>query len=690
MPDFFLRNAQPEGNPNHSAERIPPTFSTEPPVPAIPGAREPASPVTAEELPAIYATDLPAGQDALGIGAVLETAADFLALRRTSPPLTIGLFGGRGSGKSFALGHLLDRVRNLASAAAPLGGGSPFLSRIVTVRIDAARAAGDPETCMAGEIYRTMVGSGADSHGALAHEAAQAARDPHVAAREAAERASEARHRLHAERQILHDLDGRRAKLAETVLYETAGSQVDAYARVNRSRIEARLRSFGFTRADPLDAYRDLVRDVAEAGQAGRFAIFLRALWAYRGQTKLLVSAMILLLVAWGLTHAGATLDAWLPSLSGGGSFGAALAGWIGDHRGSLGALATTALIAALVAVAACIWRAFRFTQPLFRGASLLKLDLETRRRDLDSLIANQTRRVDGIGTEADAYARRAEEAERRARAADSGPSPTMASLAESPFEPAPGEADHKARLAAAFVTSLDAAIARGDERAADAPQRILVAIDDLDALQPAQAAAFISTAHRLLSARNFAIVLAADADRLATAWGERYADELSKYVQLPIRLPVVAPNLYASFARSLLGETSARTVEQKTPDAGRSALDLPWRGGEADLLAALAPLAGHTPRAVKRFVNLYCLARLQAADYSAVALLIALETGGTPSERQAVDSALAKADPAAPLRIDGEPRLIEALDLCRAARGEALTAADIAAARPVVAVYSV
>ena len=218
--------------------------------------------------------------------------------------------------------------------------------------------------------------------------------------------------------------------------------------------------------------------------------------------------------------HASATLDAWLPSLSGAGSFGATLADWAADHRGSLGTLATLALIAALLALAGCIWRAFRFTQPLFRGASLLKLDLETRRRDLDSLIANQTRRVDAIGTEADAYTRRAEEAERRARAAESAPSSLAASLAESPFEPAPGEADHKARLAAAFITSLDAAIARGGERATDAPQRILVAIDDLDALQPAQAAAFVSTAHRLLSARNFAIVLTADADRLASRLG--------------------------------------------------------------------------------------------------------------------------------------------------------------------------
>ena len=113
-------------------------------------------------------------------------------------------------------------------------------------------------------------------------------RDPHVAAREANERLSEARRRLDAERQALHDLDGRRAKLADTVLFELAGTHVNTYARVNRSRIEARLRAFGFTQGDPLDTYRDLVRNVAETGGAsGRIATFFKALWAYRGQTRL-------------------------------------------------------------------------------------------------------------------------------------------------------------------------------------------------------------------------------------------------------------------------------------------------------------------------------------------------------------------------------------------------------------------
>ena len=109
---------------------------------------------------AVYTPDLPAGPDALGKGGMLASVAELLAHRRTTPPLTIGLFGGRGTGKSFALEQLLDRVKRLAAAAAGLGARSPFLSRIVTVRIEAARSTGDPATAIAAEIFRTLNSGG--------------------------------------------------------------------------------------------------------------------------------------------------------------------------------------------------------------------------------------------------------------------------------------------------------------------------------------------------------------------------------------------------------------------------------------------------------------------------------------------------------------------------------------------------
>ena len=157
------------------------------------------------------------------------------------------------------------------------------------------------------------------------------------------------------------------------------------------------------------------------------------------------------------------------------------MANWIAAHNGWLGAVGSTAILAACLAVVACVWRALRFTQPIFRGASFLGLDLETRRRELDGLIANQTRHVDAIAAEVDAHARRTEEAERRASAADEGAARPAAPLVDSPFEPTQDEGDQRARLAAAFTASLDAAIGRGAENYFSVPQRILVALDDLD-----------------------------------------------------------------------------------------------------------------------------------------------------------------------------------------------------------------
>ena len=355
---------------------------------------------------------------------------------------------------------------------------------------------------------------------------------------------------------------------------------------------------------------------------------------------------MILLLLAWGCARAGATQDVWLPWLRGTGEFGATTANWIEAHIGWLDAVGGTAILAACLAVVACVWRALRFTQPIFRGASLLDLDLETRRRDLDGLIANQTRRVDAIAAEVDAHARRTEEAERRASAADDGATRPAAPLVDSPFEPAQDNGDQRARLAMAFTASLDAAIGRGADSNFIVPQRILVALDDLDTLPPARAASFIEAAHRLLSATSFVVLLAADPSRLAAAWGDADCPEyLNKYVQVPLHLAAVEPDGYGGLVRSLIGGATAENAQWPTLDAGRSALDLPWRSGEADLVAALAPLAGHSPRSVKRFVNIYRLARASGEDYPALALLLALDAGGTEAERRAMAAALADAD---------------------------------------------
>ena len=65
------------------------------------------------DLPAV-ASDVDRGTDLIGVGADADALADLIAASGTMPPLSIGLFGDWGSGKSFLIGQVQERVRRLA------------------------------------------------------------------------------------------------------------------------------------------------------------------------------------------------------------------------------------------------------------------------------------------------------------------------------------------------------------------------------------------------------------------------------------------------------------------------------------------------------------------------------------------------------------------------------------------------
>jgi hypothetical protein len=69
--------------------------------------------VAPSQLPGV-ASDVPGGDDLLGVAADAGALADVIAATATVPPLSIGLFGDWGSGKSFFIGEVQRRVRRLA------------------------------------------------------------------------------------------------------------------------------------------------------------------------------------------------------------------------------------------------------------------------------------------------------------------------------------------------------------------------------------------------------------------------------------------------------------------------------------------------------------------------------------------------------------------------------------------------
>ncbi|RSN22655.1 NTPase [Amycolatopsis sp. WAC 01416] len=64
-----------------------------------------------------YRPDTDDGVDRLGIGTDVRMLADLVVSRMITPPLSIGLFGSWGSGKSFFMRQMQSRVRELADSA---------------------------------------------------------------------------------------------------------------------------------------------------------------------------------------------------------------------------------------------------------------------------------------------------------------------------------------------------------------------------------------------------------------------------------------------------------------------------------------------------------------------------------------------------------------------------------------------
>lgn len=607
--------------------------------------------------------------DLLGVGASVRRFAEFAAHGATQTPLTLGILGQAGAGKSFALNRLLRDVEGLASGASRQGS-SPYVGQLVIARVDAA-ASGEPATRIAAALFDALHRPAPDgrTYPALAEEAAEAVTDPAEAARIARERLADTRRRLDTEREALREMNARRARVAESVLYETAGSRIDSHARVHRNAIESRLRGFGFYGSDPIATYKDLVRDISNTGGlSGRTRAFLRAVWGFRGQTRLIVLAILFFLLAFGIGEAQSRQDVWLGWLGKQESL-KWLSSWASAHVGWLSLAKQAAVWAGVLALVFNLFRAMRFLSPIYRGVSLFRADLDMRNKDLDALIANQTQRVDDIAAEIDPLTKRTSEAERRAAAAASDAERQHS--AKSPF------GDGQVKQAAAFIKTLGDAAQSHDGRA---PRRVLVAFDNLDALSANAATNFMAQAQELLAQPGFLTILTV---------GDKGPDGLSRFVDAPLRLAgAIDSQRMGNLVRAMLGRTVGQ--QQDLPlDASRSGFDAEISAAEAEMLESLAPIAAQSPRDARRFVTTYRLARQGFEHCGALAMAIAFQSGGHESEREALDRAMQESPDDAALSVSSPARVSFALEAARNAQRSPVTAGQLRAARAAAAQWS-
>ncbi len=604
--------------------------------------------------------------DLLGISPAVRRLAETIAHSATSTPLAIGILGQAGAGKTFALNRLLANIAAFASSAARTPG-SPFVAQTVIARVDAA-GPGEAATRIAAALFEALHRAGPDgrSYPALAEEASEAVTDPVEAARIARERLSDARRRLDSEREALQEMNGRRNRLAESVLYEASGSRIDSHARANRASIESRLRGFGFTSGDPVATYKDLVRDVAEnGGVTGRVRACLRAIWGFRGQTKLIVLALIFFAVAWGMGELQTTRTSWLGWLHGQEALKPATT-WIENNIAWLATAKQAAIWAGILSLLLNLLRATRFILPIFRGVSLFKSDVETRHRDLDTLIGNQTRRVDDLAAEIEPLNKRTAEAERRAA--------NVGGTQQSTKSPFAGGSAHQA---AAFISALGAAAAGNSP---NTPQRIVVAFDNLDALSSDAAVNFMAHAQELLARPAYVTVLTA---------AEAGGNALARFVDLPLRLSYDNQRL-GNLVKAILGTGTAEATPETPVNAAASSLNQPLHPAEAEMLEKLAALAARSPRDVKRFVTAYRLTRDGFEHFGALALALALQSGASEEERATLNQSLEGAPDNLTITMPDFGRIKLALDAANAGQGSQVTAGQLREAHAVAAQWSV
>ena len=599
-------------------------FATPPPPP-------PAGPV--------FLSDAADAADVLGAAGLVQPLAQLCVTPQAQTPFLAAIAGPGGAGKTFALNRLVRAIESFAGSAGAL-------SKVVVARVDAADGADAPVALAAAAYAALDREPGGIDYSVLLDELAHAGGDPLRAAKAASDRHDEIVRKLEAERTQRDEIEARGARLADALLYETPGSRVDVFARARRGAIETRLRRFDLSGPDAAVSYRDLVRDMASMGAGGRVGVALRSIWAYPGQRRLLAWAVVafLLGLAAHLLHSEWALTAITPQF-------ASAADAIRAHASGLETAARILYALAALALALNLWRAISFSSLLLRGTQLLNQDVRDRRRDLETRAARLSQRVAALSADADAAAKHADAAARRA----GGKTKTHA-VGPDFLETNRGPASE----ARAFLAALGERIGQG----VDAPDRLVFAIDNLDALPPEAAIRWIDAARSVIGGGAVG-VMSLDPARLVGPLGgpQEARRRLEKWLQLVVNLPSRASaDGERLVARLLSTDGHPAPVEAKPAPA----LAEPLTSGETALLTALAPLAAHSPRGAKRFLNAYRLARCSNAPRPVIALMQAVAF--------ADDEALAamrnrlSAGSGELGDIDGPERLVNAVKSARAA----------------------
>jgi hypothetical protein len=636
-----------------------------------------------------YEPDLPEGRDRLNIDAEVDALASLVASSQLEPPLSIGLFGDWGSGKSFFMRKMVDRVKWICNNTPPhpQPTGSRFYRNIVQIEFNAWHYSES-------KLWASLVTHIFDN---LRLSLSGEKEDDVTKRRELVLQELD-------ERKKLHEQASAELRDAEAYLAESEGALTEAENEAkNRSEdlrqlgvrdalgalsASPKIRSL-FERAQNtlgLDAAGESARNIYEVVQEARSA---------RGQADVLRQSMlhsegwkqrVMWLGAALAFFVGLTLIVNLPwfetqdqtweeiknfvasfiSLVG------IVAGWLGAH----------------------MKRARESLECLREVDEEFSKQVEAERSRIQEELKQKTRELDDERTKVSDARRKREQAERAVEAKRNELRDLEPARRFSRFiQDRAASEDYRKELGilalirkdfeklADFLTS-----ARSRKNEVLAIDRIILYIDDLDRCPADKVVTLLQAVHLLLAFRLFVVVVAVDARWIRKALVKGYEnllederphavgseehvkseaatseDYLEKIFQVPFWVKSMGDTGARSLAQHLLQEdlTAAQKASQRGerreggPGRALSAVEAPSSGdvsrpktvphtetdtesslvsvdlgaardpawilqpqrleltkGELDVINQLAPLVGRSPRAVKRFINVYRILR--------------------------------------------------------------------------------
>lgn len=562
-----------------------------------------------------YTSDSPGDTDLLDIGQPVRALCSVIAAKDVKPPLSVGLFGEWGAGKTFFIEQMQRRIDDLASASMDAGD-SAYCSSIKQIVFNAWHYAdANLWASLAGRVFEGL-GTVGKSQSARLFEKLESSQ-LQLQQAEAEERAAEERAReAEAEEEAARE-DHASAQIELSDLRKTAAEALEEIEPGDDL-----LRELGETLRQPqpvaLGAAKDLLTIRGALEQ-----LFRRAWRTMVALGGLLALAVVLLLV---FPETAVVAVALAPAALLALRLLAGPARWIAKARAEARGRAETLRRQRNLELKERLERSQQERSEAHRRHQAARHEADEARREIDQ-IRNGDRLFEFISE--------------RSQVSAYGPYQGVIAVVRRDFE---------------VLADLIAEHTREDD-GLPRIERIVLYIDDLDRCPAPRVVEVLEAVHLLMASKLFVVVVAVDPRWLLSSLRRRYANEMNvdgeglwaptpedymeKIFQIPFSLPQMEDEGYGRMIESLMPLAADRDGEETLdppdtpvaddgPDAATGSPQLALRTtdptapieaielrpaglritrAEIEFLSQLRPLA-RTPRSAKRLANLYRLFR--------------------------------------------------------------------------------